>query len=326
MHAADTRRAAYTLTLRSPRVRYGRGTARTDLPAELDRIGARRIMLVATARAAGGHDDVLSPVADRIAGHVSDVRRHVPAEVVRSATALTRDIDTDCLLAIGGGSATGTAKAVAVETGLPIVALPTTYAGSEQTPVYGITENGVKRTARSAQALPQTVLLDPDLSVGLPAEIARASAANALAHAATGVFAANHSPLTDLLAAEAVRLLGRGLQEMDREDLTQGGHLAGTVLAHAGSSAHHSVCHILGGAFDLPHAETHAALLPHTLAYLQEEQLDRAAALGLPDAAAAVANLLDGVRLPEASLGQATELLAPVMDPTRAAQLLNEAW
>ncbi|MFF0144138.1 maleylacetate reductase [Amycolatopsis sulphurea] len=338
MHAVDTQRAAYTLTLRGPRVRYGPGTARTDLTAELDRLHARRVLLVATTRARTAHQDVLAPVDGRIAGHVPTVRRHVPAEDARAAASLARDIEADLLLSLGGGSATGTAKAVAVETGLPIVALPTTYAGSEMTPIYGITEDGVKRTARSDRALPTTVVLDPELTADLPPELARTSAVNALAHATSGVFAAGHSPLTDLLAAGATRLLADGLQRTARADLTQGAQLAGTVLAHAGSSAHHTACHILGGAFDLPHAETHAALLPHTLAFLQQDRPDRAAALGVPDVAAMVSTLLDDVGasvrlreigLDQARLGLAAELLAsgvPDLDQARAAALVKEAW
>jgi maleylacetate reductase len=338
MHAVDTQRAAYTLTLRGPRVRYGHGITRTDLTAELDRLGARRVVLVATSRARAAHAEVLDPITDRIGGHLADVRRHVPITAARAAVTLARDIEADCLLSVGGGSAVGTAKAVAVETRLPIIALPTTYAGSEMTPIYGITNDGIKRTARSERALPTTVLLDPELTADLPPGIARVSAVNALAHATGAVFAAGHSPLTDLLAAEATRLLTTGLRRITPEDLTQGAHLAGTVLAHAGSSAHHTVCHVLGGVFDLPHAETHAAVLPHTLMFLQQDHPDRAAALDVPDVAEMVATLLAEVGaairlrdigLTEAQLEQATDLLAsgvPDLDQARASRLLREAW
>jgi maleylacetate reductase len=355
MNAAEAERAGYTLTLRGPRVIYGAGVARTDLAAELGRLGARRVLLVASPRERQARGGLLQPVTSRIIGHVADVRRHVPAGSARAATALARETEADCLLSVGGGSATGTAKAVALETGLPIVALPTTYAGSEMTPVYGITGDSVKRTGRSDRVLPRTVLLDPALSAGLPLPIMRASAVNALAHCAGGMFAAGRSPVTDLLAAGGARLIACGLQRIGadpadlaaRADLARGAHLAGTVLAHAGASAHHTICHILGGAFDLPHAQTHAAVLPPALAFLQESCPERAAvlgkALGAADPASAVRTLLAEVDaavrlrdigLAEADLGQAAILLSgggtgpgvPGMDAARASRLLREAW
>jgi alcohol dehydrogenase class IV len=355
MNAADTERAGYTLTLRGPRVIYGAGVAQADLAAELGRLGARRVLLVASPRERQARGGLLQPVTSRIIGHVADVRRHVPTDSARAATALARQAGADCLLSIGGGSATGTAKVVALETGLPIVALPTTYAGSEMTPVYGITDDGVKRTGRSDRVLPRTVLIDPALTATLPVPIARFSAVNALAHCAGGMFAAGRSPVTDLLAAGGVRLIACGLQRIGadpadavaRADLAQGAHLAGTVLAHAGASVHHTICHILGGAFNLPHAETHAAVLPPALAFLQESCPQRAAvlgkALGAADPATAVGTLLAeagaavrlrDIGLAEADLEQAASLLSgsgvspgvPGMDAARASGLLREAW
>jgi maleylacetate reductase len=350
MSVAETRRTGYTLTLRGPRVVFGAEVARTELAGELDRLGARRVLLVASPRERKARDGLLEGIADRVVGHVGDVYRHVPIASAQAATTLALEGGADCLLSMGGGSAVGTAKAVALETGLPIVALPTTYAGSEMTPLYGITDGGVKRTGRSDRVLPRTVLLDPTLSTDLPLEITRVSAVNALAHCAGGVFAAGRSPLTDLLAVGGARLLAGGLRRVNmdpadpaaRGDLAQGAHLAGTVLAHAGASAHHAVCHILGGAFDLPHAETHAAVLPPALAFLQESRPDRGAmlgqALGAADVAAAVGALLAEVGatvrlrdigLPEAGLPQAASLLSggvPGMDEARASQLLQEAW
>jgi alcohol dehydrogenase class IV len=355
MNAAETERAGYTLTLRGPRVIYGAGVARAELAAELGRLGARRVLLIASPRERQARGGLLQPVTSRIIGHVRDVRRHVPVDSAQAATALARQAGADCLLSIGGGSATGMAKAVALQTGLPIVALPTTYAGSEMTPVYGITDDGVKRTGRSDRVLPRTVLLDPALSADLPLPITRVSAVNALAHCAGGVFAAGSSPVTDLLAVAGVRLLACGLRRVSadpadpaaRADLTQGAHLAGTVLAHAGTSAHHTICHILGGAFDLPHAETHAAVLPPALAFLQESCPERAAvlgkALGAADPAAAARALLTeagaavrlrDIGLAQAALGPAAILLSgggtgpgvPGMDQARASRLLREAW
>ncbi|MCG7207432.1 iron-containing alcohol dehydrogenase [Streptomyces arenae] len=355
MNAAENPVGRYTLTLSGPRVVFGAGVAEKGLVEELDRLQARRVLLVASPRERKARDSMLERIADRVVGHVAEVWRHVPRANAQSATALAQELDADCLLSIGGGSAVGTAKAVALETGLPILALPTTYAGSELTPIYGITDRGIKRTGRSDRVLPRTVLLDPVLSSDLPQDITRFSAVNALAHCASAVFASGHGPVTDLLAAGGVRLLASGLRRINtdpadsgaRADLAQGAHLAGTVLAHAGTSAHHTVCHILGGAFDLPHAETHAAILPPALAFLQEGAPERAAvlgqALGATDAAAAMKALLAEVGatvrlrdigLPEVRLVQAEQLLSgdgtasgvPGMDRAHAARLLEEAW
>ena len=235
------------------------------------------------------------------------------------------------------------------------MAVPTTYAGSDFTPIYGITDDSVKRTGRSDRVLPRTVILDPTLAWDLPLDITRVSAVNALAHCVSGVFAAGRSPVTDPLAVEGARLIAHGLRGVTtptggaaaRADLAQGAYLAGTVLAHAGGSAHHTICHILGGAFDLAHAETHASVLPASSAFLQE--LDpRAArrlaiALESTDLAAAIAELLAQVGvtvrlrdigLSETDLPKAADLLTggkpstgvSGMNLERASALLVAAW
>jgi maleylacetate reductase len=347
---APSRHHGYTLELRGPRVVHGVGVARAQLGAELDLLGVRRVLLVASSRERNVRIDLLEPVRDRIVGHVDGVRRHVPVASARDAGRRAREWEADCLLSIGGGSAVGTAKAVALETGLPIIALPTTYAGSEMTPIHGTTSDGVKRTGRSDRVLPRTVLLDPALSADLPLDLTRFSAVNALAHCAGGVFAAGRGPVTDLLAAGGVALLIAGLGRVvieptdlvARGDLTRGAHLAGTVLAHAGTSMHHTVCHILGGAFDLPHADTHAAVLPPALRFLQEPHPRCAAVLadvlGAADVAGAVRDRLADVGatvrlreigLPASGLARATRLLVdgvPAMTQAHAARLLEEAW
>jgi maleylacetate reductase len=355
LSTADSRQARFTITLTGPRVVFGELVAHTELGTELDLLNARRVLLFSSEREGKTRADILAPIADRIVGHFSDVRRHVPVAVAQAATSLARDVQADCLLTIGGGSAVGTAKAVALETGLPIMALPTTYAGSEVTPVYGMTDNGAKRTGRSDLVLPKTVLLDPTLTWDLPPDLTRYSAINALAHCVSGLFATGRSPVTDLLATEGARLLTQGLRGATastgdpaaRADLTRGAYLAGTVLAHAGTSAHHTICHILGGAFDLPHAETHTAVLPAASAFLQErdpraaEPLARvlgaaSLATGFRELVAEVggATRLRDIGLTQTDLSRAAGLLAgtgphtgiPGMTAVRASQLLAEAW
>jgi maleylacetate reductase len=355
MSDTDSGLGRFTITLHGPRVLYGEGVAETELAAELDHLEARRVLVVASAREQKARTDLLAGIAHRIVGQVAEVRRHVPAALAREATRMALEVKADCLLSIGGGSAVGTAKAVALETGLPILAIPTTYAGSEVTPIYGITHGAVKRTGRSDRVLPRTVLLDPALSWNLPADITRFSAANALAHCVSGVFAQGRSPVTEVLAAEGARRIARGLRDFariatspeSRAELSQGAYLAGTVLAHAGTSAHHAICHVLGGAFDLPHAETHTAVLPASSALLQERDPRAAArlaeALDAADLAVGISGLLRDadakVRLRDIGLAQtdlprAADLLSgrgPAagvsgLDHARASQLLAEAW
>ena len=355
MSVADRGLDRFTLTLHGPRVVYGEGVAESELAAELNLLEASRVLVFGSRRELEARTELVKKVGDCVVGEFSDVRRHVPLASAKAATIRARDLKVDCLLSIGGGSAVGTAKAVALETGLRILAVPTTYAGSDYTPVYGITDDSVKRTGRSERVLPRTVVLDPTLARNLPLDVARASAVNALAHCVSGVFATGHSPVTDVLAASGARLVARGLRgvgtsvggESARADLARGAYLAGTVLAHAGGSAHHTICHILGGAFDLPHAETHTSVLTASLAFLQE--LDPAAAhrmalaLGSADLAAGVAELLAGVGatvrlrdigLLQTDLQRAANLLCgngpntgvPNMDHARASALLVAAW
>jgi alcohol dehydrogenase class IV len=181
-------------------------------------------------------------------------------------------------VAIGGGSTVGLGKAIALESGLPILAIPTTYAGSEMTPIYGLTENGLKRTGKDPRVLPRTVIYDPALTLGLPVGLSVVSGINAIAHAAEGLYAVDGNPVCDLMAAEGIAALGRALPGIHadpgdlqaRRDALYGAWLCGTVLGSVGMALHHKLCHTLGGSFNLPHAETHTVVLPHALAYNAE--------------------------------------------------------
>ena len=257
------------------RVVFGAGVARTALTAELERLGASRVLIVTTDRERARVDELLAPAADRVAGTFTAVRQHVPTTTARAARELAAALDADAVLAVGGGSSIGTAKAIALTTGRPIVAVPTTYAGSEMTPVWGLTEDGRKTTGRDPRVQPRTVLYDPELTVSLPAGVSAASGLNALAHAVEAFWAPGANPVTAVLAAEAIRALAAGLPPVvaDGADLSAraealfGAYLAGSVFAVAGSGLHHKICHVLGGRYNLPHAETHAVVLPHVLAF-----------------------------------------------------------
>src|SRR6185369_5308698 len=171
--------------------------------------------------------------------------------------------------------ATGLAKAIALRTGLPQVIVPTTYAGSELTSVLGETAGGRKTTQRTPAVRPETVLYDVSLTLSLPVPVSAASGLNALAHAVEARYAPDANPMTDLLAAEATRLLTSALpriaadpSDVDaRTDALRGAWLAGTCLDAVQMGLHHRLCHHLGGKFGLPHAETHAVLLPYVMAH-----------------------------------------------------------
>lgn len=179
---------------------------------------------------------------------------HVPAEVARQAIQAAQELQVDCCLALGGGSAIGLAKAIALDTHLPIVAIPTTYAGSEMTPVYGITENQLKTTGKAAQVLPKIVIYDPALNLNLPAEISACSGMNAMAHAVEALYAENKNPVISLMALEAIRCLATALPELVqhpndiqlREQVSYGAWLAGICLGSVGMAIHHKICHSLG--------------------------------------------------------------------------------
>ena len=259
------------------RIVFGAGAARRQLAGEVRRLGAERVLLIAAAAETDLSAELCDPLGDAIASRFDGVRPHVPVAVAASAVALARESGADCLLCIGGGSTTGTAKAVALETGLPIVAVPTTYAGSEVTPVWGSTDGARKTTGRSPAVLPRVVVYDPELTFGLPARITAASAMNALAHCVEALYAPGRNPISSLVALEGIRVLAASVkpaverpEDIDgRSGALYGAYLAGSAFAVAGSGLHHKICHALGGAFDLPHAETHSIVLPHVVAFQQ---------------------------------------------------------
>ncbi len=200
---------------------------------------------------------------------------HVPIESARAARDLATQLGADCAVAIGGGSTTGLAKAIALESPLPIIAIPTTYAGSEMTSIYGLTEDGIKRTGRDLRVLPRTVIYDPALTTSLPVGLLAASGMNAIAHAVEGLYAQDSNPVISLLAEEGIRAMALGLRRVvvapndleARSDCLYGAWLCGIVLGGVGIALHHKLCHTLGGSFNLPHAETHAVVLPHAVAF-----------------------------------------------------------
>ncbi len=251
------------------RVVFGAG-ALDQVAAEAELLGVRRVLLIATKSVRDAADVVEVELKDGFAGRIDGVTQHVPTEVAATARAKAQEVRADGLVTIGGGSAIGLAKAIALTSGLPIIAVPTTYAGSEMTPVWGETTQGKKATGTDLNVLPRTVLYDPVLSQHLPKKVTAASVANAIAHCVEAVWTPKADPITETTAVEGVRALAAGLRQIletptdldARSNLLYGACLGGSALATAGTDLHHKICHLLGGTYNLPHAETHAAVLP----------------------------------------------------------------
>ena len=320
------------------RVVFGAGVFER-LADEVHRLGASRALILTSARRRTEAEDAARRLGAAAAGIFAETAMHVPAEVARAAVAAARDCQADCCIAIGGGSTIGVAKAIAHETALPIIAVPTTYSGSEMTPVYGITDAGIKKTARDARVLPRTVLYDPVLTVNLPPKAAGASGMNALAHCMAALTDEETSPVIRLIAAEARRALIDALPLVvqspgnleARGNALYGAWLAGSAMAAARLNVHYKICHVLGGTFNLPHAEVHSVILPHSVAYnLGAEQArdirELAARIGVPLA-------LKDIGMPEEGLDRAAKLASEnvaynprAVDFASIRQLLADAY
>jgi len=264
----------FTFVSQPGRVVFGQGTL-SQLGEELDRLDAARVLILSTAGQRPQAESIAARLGNPAVGIFDKAVMHVPIETAREARDVARSLGADCAIAIGGGSTTGLGKAIALDSGLPILAIPTTYSGSEMTPVYGLTENGVKRTGKDSRVLPKTVIYDPTLTLQLPVELSVTSGINAIAHAAEGLYAQDGNPVMSLMAEEGIRALAQGLRKVveqpqdlaARSDCLYGAWLCGTVLGSVGMALHHKLCHTLGGSFNLPHASTHTVVLPHALAY-----------------------------------------------------------
>jgi maleylacetate reductase len=266
--------AAFTYVGQPARVIFGPGTLQ-QLEAEIEQLGARRALILSTPEQRDQAERVAALLGQRAAGIFDKAVMHVPIETARQAREVAHQLGADCAVAIGGGSTTGLGKAIALDSGLPILAIPTTYAGSEMTPVYGITEAGLKKTGKDPRVLPRTVIYDPELTLSLPVSMSITSGLNAIAHAAEGLYARDGNPVMSLLAEEGIRALAKGMSALvaapsdmsARSDCLYGAWLCGTVLGNVGMALHHKLCHTLGGSFNLPHAQTHSVILPHAIAY-----------------------------------------------------------
>ena len=259
------------------KVVFGPGTRARALD-EVTSLGRERVMLIGTGSPASAatEAELAAQLGNRLVLHWTEVVQHVPDELADRARTAALDADVDCIVTIGGGSSTGLAKAIALTSRRPIVAIPTTYAGSEQTTIYGITGERHKQTGKSADVLPKVVIYDPELTTGIPAFVTGPSAFNALAHSVEALYAPGCNPITTAMALEGIRAIHRSLahvmahpDDVDaRGDLLYGAYLSGVALGQTSAAFHHKICHVLGGTFNLVHADAHSVILPHAIAFL----------------------------------------------------------
>lgn len=298
------------------RVIFGSGTI-AQLADEIRALGASRALVLTTQHQQREGEHLCQQLGNLAVGLYANATMHTPVEVTKDALAVVTSTRADCVVALGGGSTIGLGKAIALNTDLPQIVIPTTYAGSEATPIIGQTENGLKTTQRTLKVLPEVVLYDVDLSLTLPLNITVTSGLNAIAHAVEALYSKDANPLISQLAEQGIAALAGALPRIHknpedrdaRSDALFGAWACGVCLGAVGMSIHHKLCHTLGGSFNLPHAETHSIVLPHATAYN---------ASAAPEAMARICRALGGV---SDAAGGLYDLAASLGAPTRLEQI-----
>ncbi|MDB5659957.1 MAG: tfdF [Cypionkella sp.] len=251
--------------------------AQDHVAAEITALGRKRALVLTTPEQSAAGKGLLAALGTLGAGHCADATMHTPVEVTERVLVVVQDLQADCLVAIGGGSTTGLSKALALRTGMPQIVIPTSFAGSEATPILGQTDGGRKTTLTDPRVRPTVILYDVALVRTLPPHMLVASGMNAIAHAVEGLYARDRNPISSMMAIEGIKALASALPKLtsgaptdhDWGEALYGAWLCGTVLGQVGMALHHKLCHALGGGFNLPHAETHAVILPHAVAYTE---------------------------------------------------------
>lgn len=310
------------------RVVFGAGVWRA-LPDELAALGAERVLFVATPGRKAQAARLAEAIGGRARGVLAIAAQHVPAAIAEEARGAARDADADAVVAVGGGSAIGLGKAVALEGRARLVALPTTYAGSEMTAIFGVTGEDSKTTGVDERVRARLVLYDPDATIGLPADVSVASMWNAMAHCVQALWTPSLDPAALLAAEDGLRRLASAVlavrarpdDVVAREEALAGAYLGGLAVDAAGTGLHHRLCHVLGGMLGLGHADTHAAVLPHVVRFQQDAapaaMARIARALGATDAARAVAALAEASGAPR-GLALARDRIDAVVDAALA--------
>jgi alcohol dehydrogenase class IV len=335
------------------RVIFGTGTL-TRLGEEITRLDLSRVLVLSTPQQRHEAERLAAALDGRSAAVFAEATMHTPVEITDRAMEMVAARRADGIVSVGGGSTIGLGKAIALRTDLPQIVVPTTYAGSEMTPILGETKGGIKTTQRSPKILPETVLYDVDLTLSLPISLSVTSGINAIAHAVEALYAADRNPIISLMAEDGIKAFASALPRIvaapdDREARSHalyGAWLCGSCLGAVQMALHHKLCHTLGGTFDLPHAETHTVVLPHAIAYnaaSSPEAMERLArALGASDPAQAVFDLagrlgarraLRDLGMPESGIDRAADIATqnPYPNPrpierTAIRDLIARAW
>ena len=328
---------AFLFDMAPSRVVFGTGTL-SQLNDEVENLGLKRVLVLTTPHQRPQGEELQAQLGDLCVGLYDNATMHTPVSVTDDAVKVAESLGVDGCVAIGGGSTIGLGKALTLRLGLPQIAIPTTYAGSEMTPILGQTEDGLKTTMKDDKLRPKTVLYDVNLSKGLPVAMSLTSGLNAIAHAMEALYAKDKNPIISLIAEEGIRALGSALPIIKetptdlgaRSDALFGAWACSLCLGSVGMSLHHKLCHTLGGTFDLPHAETHSIILPHAARYNAPETPEAMAriarALGREDGdgASALFDLTQKIESPKAlrDLGMPKEGIEKACDLA----LKNQYW
>jgi len=291
------------------RIIFGAGTI-ARLREELERLKVKRPLFICTPGRQHDAQATSSNLTGMTTAVYSGAVMHVPIETIARAIQAAEQHSADSIISFGGGSAIDTSKAVGLQIELPVLAVPTTYGGSEVTPFYGATENDIKKGHRDRKMLPKVVIYDPELTVSLPPSVSGPSGINAIAHCVEGLYGKNANPVMSLLAAEGIRVLARSLPTVvaepanieARSSALYGAWLAGMVLGSVGMAIHHSISHVLGGTFRLPHADVHTVVLPHAVQYNRD---------AAPQAMQVIAKALDATDAAQGILDLEVRIGAP---------------
>jgi maleylacetate reductase len=327
----------FVYTALPAKVIFGFGTL-ARVADEVRELNCRRALVLSTLPQQAKAGALAEKLGELSAGIFAEAAMHTPVDITERALEAVRAAGADCTIALGGGSTIGLGKAIALRTDLPQIVVPTTYAGSEATPILGETQEGQKTTQRSLKVLPEVIIYDVDLTLTMPPALSVTSGMNAIAHAVEALYAKDANPIISSLAEQGIAALAGALPQIvrnpkdrdARSDALFGAWACGTCLGAVGMALHHKLCHTLGGSFDLPHAETHTIILPHAAAYNAPAASDAmvrvARALGTDNAAQGLFDLAYGlgaptalkdIGMPESGLDHATDIAtaAPYWNP-----------
>ncbi|KAK0203107.1 iron-containing alcohol dehydrogenase [Desarmillaria ectypa] len=309
------------------RVVFGNGTL-NQVVQEVTNLGCSKALILTTPRQVAKGEKLKELVSNKAVGIYTNATVHTPTNVTDDAVGVVQKLGADVIIAVGGGSTIGLAKAIALRTDLPQIVIPTTYAGSEATPIIGQTENGLKTTQKTLKVLPEVIIYDVSLTVTLPPRITITSGLNAIAHAVEALYSKEANPITDTLAEQGISRIARALpvimndpENLDaRSEALYGAWACGACLGAVGMGMHHKLCHTVGGTFNMPHAETHTVILPHAMAYnapYAQEAMEKVGnSLSVPNAAQGIFDLSKSLGAPSTlkELGMKEEDLEKAAD------------